>query len=98
MKFITNKQAVLRKNFVFIVLLAVGIFALSSFNPASGVETKAGTILQAPGSFNSSKKVLLVRMILLMIFLTVFSVKNDRTILSSGASDRDSSLTKMVIL
>ncbi|MBW2575662.1 MAG: DegQ family serine endoprotease [Deltaproteobacteria bacterium] len=52
MRFITNKKDVLRKNFIFIVLLAVGIFALSSFNPVSVVETKAGTILEAPGSFN----------------------------------------------
>ena len=52
MRFITNKKDVLRKNFIFIVLLAVGIFALSSFNPVSVVETKAGTILETPGSFN----------------------------------------------
>ena len=53
MKFITNKKDVSRKKYViFIVLLAVGIFALSSFNPASGVETKVGTTLLAPESFN----------------------------------------------
>ena len=53
MKFITNKKDVPRKKYViFIVLLAAGIFALSSFNPASGVETKADATLLAPGSFN----------------------------------------------
>jgi len=53
MRFITNKKDVSeKKTFIFVVLLAVGIFALSSFNPASGVETKAGTIFSAPKSFN----------------------------------------------
>ena len=56
MRFITNKKDVLRKNFIFIALLTVGIFALSSFNPVSAVETKAGTILETPGSFNKLAK------------------------------------------
>ena len=47
MRFITEKKA-----FIFVVLLAIGIFALSSFNPAAGVETKDGTIFSAPESFN----------------------------------------------
>jgi len=53
MRFITNKKDVSeKKTFIFVVLLAIGIFALSSFNLASGVETKAGTIFSAPKSFN----------------------------------------------
>ncbi|MGD9278977.1 MAG: trypsin-like peptidase domain-containing protein, partial [Desulfobacterales bacterium] len=53
MEFIKNKKDNPRKNYViFIVLLAVGIFVLSSFNPASGLETNAGTSLLAPESFN----------------------------------------------
>jgi len=53
MRFIANKKGVSKKRtFVFVVLLAVGIFVFSSFNPASGVETKAGTIFSAPESFN----------------------------------------------
>jgi serine protease Do len=53
MKFFTNKKYVPRtKNLVFIVLLAVGIVALSSFNPASAVETNDHTILSYPESFN----------------------------------------------
>ncbi|RLB85644.1 MAG: peptidase [Deltaproteobacteria bacterium] len=47
MRFITEKKA-----FIFVVLLAIGIFALSSFNPAAGVETKDGAIFSAPESFN----------------------------------------------
>ncbi|MBW2014187.1 MAG: Do family serine endopeptidase, partial [Deltaproteobacteria bacterium] len=53
MEFIKNKKDNPRKKYViFIVLLAVGIFVLSSFNPASGLETNAGTSLLAPESFN----------------------------------------------
>ena len=53
MRFFTNKKHVPRtKHFVFIVLLAVGIVALSSFNPASGVETNDRTLLSFPESFN----------------------------------------------
>ncbi|MBW2248410.1 MAG: Do family serine endopeptidase, partial [Deltaproteobacteria bacterium] len=53
MRFFTNKKHVSRtKPLVFIVLLAVGIVALSSFNPASAVETNDHTILSYPESFN----------------------------------------------
>jgi serine protease Do len=53
MRFFTNKKHVSRtKHLVFIVLLAVGIVALSSFNPASAVETNDHTILSYPESFN----------------------------------------------
>jgi serine protease Do len=53
MRFFTNKKHVPRtKSFVLIVLLAVGILALSSFNPASGVEKEDQTILSYPESFN----------------------------------------------
>jgi serine protease Do len=53
MRFFTNKKHVSRtKHLVFIVLLAVGIVALSSFNPASAVETNDNTILSYPESFN----------------------------------------------
>jgi len=53
MKFFTNKKHVPRtKPLVFIVLLVFGIVALSSFNPASGVETNDRTLLSFPESFN----------------------------------------------
>ena len=53
MRFFTNKKHVSRtKPLVFIVLLAVGIVALSSFNPASAVETNDHTIFSYPESFN----------------------------------------------
>ncbi|MGD2030705.1 MAG: Do family serine endopeptidase, partial [Desulfobacterales bacterium] len=53
MKFMINKKDVPRKKYIiFIVFLAVGILTLSSFNPASGVETNTGTSLLAPESFN----------------------------------------------
>jgi len=53
MKFFTNKKHVSRtKPLVFIVLLVFGIVALSSFNPASAVETNDRTLLSFPESFN----------------------------------------------
>jgi serine protease Do len=53
MRFFTNKKHVSRTiPLVFIVLLAVGIVALSSVNPASGVETNDQPILSYPESFN----------------------------------------------
>jgi serine protease Do len=53
MRFFTNKKHVSRtKPLVIIVLLAVGIVALSSFNPASAVETNDHTIFSYPESFN----------------------------------------------
>jgi serine protease Do len=53
MKFFTNKKHVSRtKPFVFILLLAVGIVALSSVNPVSGRETNDQTFFSYPESFN----------------------------------------------
>ena len=53
MRFFTYKKHVPRIiPLVFIVLLAVGIVALSSANPASGVETNDQPILSYPESFN----------------------------------------------
>ena len=53
MRFFTNKKHDSRtKSLVFIVLLALGIIALPSVNPASGVETKDQPVLSYPQSFN----------------------------------------------
>jgi len=53
MKFFTNKKHDPRtKPFVFILLLAVGIVALSSVNPVSGRETNDQTFFSYPESFN----------------------------------------------